>query len=363
MTRISVKNLVKTFVSDDGGNERITEAVKDVSFTVNSGKIFTLLGPSGCGKTTTLRCIAGLEKPEAGEIIIGETVVVSSDVFIQCEKRELGMVFQSYAIWPHMNVFENVAYPLKVKRFDKTTIKQMVKEALELVQLNGLEERSVTKLSGGQQQRVAVARALVYKPKVILLDEPLSNLDAKLREHMRAELRELLHNLEMTTVYVTHDQLEALTLSDEIAVMYQGKVLEKGTPMQIHAKPRCKFVADFIGIANLIKGTVKNGCIETDIGSIKCGIPAHIENGSPVLLCVRPEAINVGKNLKGENVFHGSVETALYAGAFYDCWIKLGEYRLRAKVNPMIGINEGDEVCVKIDPILPAIIEIKIQAM
>ncbi|HNQ02446.1 MAG TPA: ABC transporter ATP-binding protein, partial [Syntrophales bacterium] len=227
------------------------EALVDVDLVIPSNRIFTLLGPSGCGKTTLLRCIVGLEAPDSGEIAIGDEVVFSAErgVFVPPDRRGLGMVFQTYAIWPHMNVFDNVAYPLQARSEPKGEIERKVARALRFVQLDGFEKRPATKLSGGQQQRVALARALVAEPKVILFDEPLSNLDAKLREETRKELRRFLTELRITAVYVTHDQIEALALSDLIAVMRNGRIVETGTPREIYFDSDRQFVADFIGHA------------------------------------------------------------------------------------------------------------------
>src|SRR5437763_10751987 len=231
-------------------------AVRGVSFEVAPGEQLTLLGPSGCGKTTTLRAIAGLEQPSGGEIRIGGAPVYSSAqrVNIPAEKRGLSMVFQSYAIWPHMTVFENVAYGLRVRRESKDQIAEKVDRALDMVQMRAFAERGASQLSGGQQQRVALARAFVFQPSVMLFDEPLSNLDAKLRADMRIELRELQHRLGITSVYVTHDLEEALAMSDRIVVMRDGKVEQTGTPDEIYSLPSNAFVADFIGSANLIRG-------------------------------------------------------------------------------------------------------------
>src|SRR5512132_3497553 len=243
-------------------NERgeIVRAAQDVSFTVAEGRLFTLLGPSGCGKTTTLRSIAGLERPRAGEISVNGRVVYSSSkgVFVTPNRRGFGMVFQSYAIWPHMNVFQNAAFPLEVgdKRYSRKEIRDKVMRVLSAVQLDHLADREATKLSGGQQQRLALARALVMEPALLLLDEPLSNLDAKLRERMRFELKRLQRELGITTVYVTHDQSEALALSHSIAVMNAGRIEQLGTPREVYERPRNQFVADFIGSTNFVAGDV-----------------------------------------------------------------------------------------------------------
>jgi iron(III) transport system ATP-binding protein len=234
-------------------------AVKGVNFSVPRGEHLTLLGPSGCGKTTTLRAIAGLEQPRAGEIRIGGQVMYSSAAHLNvpAEKRGVSMVFQSYAIWPHMTVFDNVAYGLRVRRASKKDIADKVRWALDLVRMGDLAQRSAANLSGGQQQRVALARSFVFSPMVILFDEPLSNLDAKLRAEMRLEIQELQRRLGITSVYVTHDQEEALAISDRIIVMNAGAIEQIGTPHAIYDTPRSAFVADFIGAANLIRGTVR----------------------------------------------------------------------------------------------------------
>src|SRR5437868_7072926 len=234
-------------------------AVRGVGFEVLPGEQLTLLGPSGCGKTTTLRAIAGLEQPSAGEIRIGGAPVYSSasHVNIPAEKRGLSMVFQSYAIWPHMTVFENVAYGLRVRRESKDAIAEKVARALDLVQMRAFAERGASQLSGGQQQRVALARAFVFQPKVLLFDEPLSNLDAKLRADMRIELRELQHRLGITSLYVTHDLEEALAMSDRIVVMRDGLIEQTGTPDEIYRLPNSAFVADFVGSSNLIEGSLR----------------------------------------------------------------------------------------------------------
>src|SRR5687767_9366409 len=239
---LQVTELRKTFHTDRGG----VRAVEDISFTVEEGRFFTLLGPSGCGKTTTLRCLAGLERPESGTIRLDDRVLSGDARFVPTHARDIGMVFQSYAIWPHMSVFDNVAFPLEVAepRPGKPEIARAVAEALALVGLEGLEDRPAPQLSGGQQQRLALARALVRKPKLLLLDEPLSNLDAKLRERMRIELRQLQRRLGITTIYVTHDQGEALFLSHRIAVMHAGKIVQEGAPRDLYREPASGFVAD-----------------------------------------------------------------------------------------------------------------------
>src|SRR5260370_36725981 len=260
---LSIENLHKVFQAS--GNTEV-RAVDGINLSVEAGRLLTLLGPSGCGKTTTLRCLAGLERPDAGRIVIGGSTVFDSakGIFVPASCRGVGMVFQSYAIWPHMSVFENVAFPLRVsrtRRYSAAEIKEKVRTALEMVRLGGFEQRSSTQLSGGQQQRLALAPGLVHDPKVLLLDEPLSNLHAKLREQMRFELKHLQRTLRITTVYVTHDQAEALALSHEIAVFNSGRVVQRGSPQDIYSHPASRFVADFIGSANFLAraGTQEGG--------------------------------------------------------------------------------------------------------
>src|SRR5689334_16046101 len=254
---LTVQGLYTEYPNDRG---EIVKAAQDVSFTVEEGRLFTLLGPSGCGKTTTLRSIAGLERPRAGEISVSGRVVYSSSkgIFVAPNRRGFGMVFQSYAIWPHMTVFENAAFPLEVgdRKFTRKQIRENVMRVLTAVQLDELAGREATKLSGGQQQRLALARALVMEPALLLLDEPLSNLDAKLRDRMRFELKRLQRDLKITTVYVTHDQSEALALSHEIAVMNEGRIQQIGRPRDIYEHPANRFVADFVGTNNFFEGTV-----------------------------------------------------------------------------------------------------------
>src|ERR1043166_4177002 len=271
-------------------------AVRGVSFSVQPGEQLTLLGPSCCGKTTTLRAIAGLERPSAGEIRIGGASVYSSaqGVNIPAEKRGLSMVFQSYAIWPHMSVFENVAYGLRVRRESKAAIAEKVARALGMVQMSAFAERGASQLSGGQQQRVALARAFVFQPQVLLFDEPLSNLDAKLRGDMRIELRELQHRLGVTSVYVTHDLEEALAMSDRIVVMRDGLIAQIGSPSDIYNLPRNAFVADFVGSANLIRGRLRpdlaadgRAALETSGGQIVYGVTHGRPLGPEPTFCVR----------------------------------------------------------------------------
>ncbi len=334
------------------------KALDDVNLTIPANHIFTLLGPSGSGKTTLLRCIVGLEMPDTGEIAIGDEVVWSKDknISVPPEKRGLGMVFQTYAIWPHMNVFDNVAYPLQVRGVAKDEIARKVAETLRFVQLEGFERRPATKISGGQQQRVALARALVAAPKVILFDEPLSNLDAKLREETRKELRTFLGKLQITAVYVTHDRVEALALSDSIAVMRAGQIIETGTPKKIYFDADHRFVADFIGRANLVKATVRaeeggHTIVDCGLGRIVCQQRA-IPIGSEATLCLRPEFIRIVKGAApvGSNLVNGKIESLVFVGEAYEAEIRVGNEQLLAKIDPDAQLAEGDAVSFTLDP-------------
>jgi iron(III) transport system ATP-binding protein len=352
---IRLSNLNKDYISE---GKRIT-ALADLDLTIPANRIFTLLGPSGCGKTTLLRCIVGLEMPDSGEITIGGEVAFSKEkgIFVPPEKRGLSMVFQTYAIWPHMNVFDNVAYPLQVRNEPNEEIRRKVEETLRFVQLEGFEDRPATKLSGGQQQRVALARALAPEPKVILFDEPLSNLDAKLREETRKELRSFLTKLKITAVYVTHDRIEALSLSDDIAVMRAGRIVAIGSPKEIYFDSEERFVADFIGRANLIEGKVASveadgALIQTAMGPIACRRHIGAHPGSAVTVCIRPEFITVvqGESGSGQNTFRGRVESLVFIGEAYEGEIKVGGTRLIARIEATASLKEGDEIGLHIDP-------------
>ncbi|MBI3912817.1 MAG: ABC transporter ATP-binding protein [Chloroflexi bacterium] len=348
---LKISDLVKKFVGEKTAS---VAAVNGISFEVEEGRFFTLLGPSGCGKTTTLRCIAGLERHDEGTIFIGAQVVSSprDRIFVAPHQRDIGMVFQSYAIWPHMTVFENVAFPLRVgkKHFDARQVKDKVMRALSVVQLDALADRPAPKLSGGQQQRLALARALVGEPKVLLLDEPLSNLDAKLREQMRVELRELQRQLGLTTIYVTHDQSEALAMSNVIAVMNDGKIMQMGHPRDIYLTPANQFVADFIGSTNFIHGTARAGAVETEHGVLQCTVPAGIRAGDAVLVSARPESIivHLEKPANTQNLFEGQVQLAIFLGEMYDCQIQVGGQLMRARLNPAHRVRRGDNVFLQL---------------
>ncbi len=352
---IQIKGLTRNYYSEG----KQIKALDNVDLTIPANKIFTLLGPSGCGKTTLLRCIVGLETPDSGEIYIGDDLVWSSEkgIFVPPENRGLGMVFQTYAIWPHMNVFDNVAYPLQTRKIPKDKVRQQVAKALKFVQLDDFENRPATKLSGGQQQRVALARALVAEPKVILFDEPLSNLDAKLREETRKELRSFLSKLEITALYVTHDRIEALALSDLIAVMRAGKIIEIGEPKKIYFNSDNKFVADFIGRANLIKGKVEkqegdHAVFASEIGSIVALNSQGIPVGQDAMLCIRPEFIRLDpeKKGKGRNIFSGKMESLIFIGEAYEGEIRIGNTLLTTTIEPTENIIEGDTISISFDP-------------
>jgi iron(III) transport system ATP-binding protein len=336
----AIENLRKSFVAS--GVE--VRAVDGISLGIDSGKLITLLGPSGCGKTTTLRCLAGLERPQSGRIVIGNRTVFDSEkrIFVPASDRGIGMVFQSYAIWPHMTVFENVAFPLRVsraKKYSAAEIRERVSRMLDMVQLGALARRAATQLSGGQQQRLAFARGLVHEPAILLLDEPLSNLDAKLREQMRLELKRLQRSLNITTVYVTHDQSEALALSDEIAVFDSGRVIQRGTPQQIYRQPNSPFVADFVGSANFLAGTARATeagltQVETAHGIMRCRFAEPIAAGAKTLVTARPEDILLfaAAPPDGLNVLKGRISNRVFLGEVVDYIIDLGDGELHARL-------------------------------
>ena len=336
-------------------------AVKGVSFRVQAGEQLTLLGPSGCGKTTTLRAIAGLERPSAGAIRIAGQAVYSGreGINVPAEKRGLSMVFQSYAIWPHMTVFENVAYGLRVRRKGAQEIRTRVREALDLVQMGAFESRPASQLSGGQQQRVALARACVFQPSVLLFDEPLSNLDAKLRGDMRIELRQLQHRLGITSVYVTHDLEEALAMSDRIVVMRDGLIEQIGSPAEIYGTPRTAFVADFVGSSNLIGGKLRPDlategliAIEASSGHLVYGV-AH---GRPVaahaVLSVRTVHLRLSfeRPPAERNVWPVRVHHCVFQGDFSQVNVTWGDRDLVVRSAALEPIPEGRDAFLSADP-------------
>jgi spermidine/putrescine ABC transporter ATP-binding subunit len=319
--RIAVQDLTKRFGPQ--------EVVSRVSFSIEEGEMFTLLGPSGCGKTTLLRLIAGFYAADEGEIRFDGTVVND----LPPHERGIGMVFQNYALWPHMTVYENAAYGLKLRKLPHAEIAERIRAVLEKVKLGGLEERYPGQLSGGQQQRVALARALVLNPKILLLDEPLSNLDAKIRIQVRAEIRKLQRELGITTVYVTHDQEEALALSDRIAVFNRGKVLQLGPPKALYERPENRFVADFIGINNLVEGTIatvdaSQRCLRvtTGLGELAAVMDERYRPGDRCVVAVRPEnAAFDGEPAAGRNLLHGHIAFAAYLGNTLRYDVDLGQ--------------------------------------
>ena len=355
---LSVAELFKRFTTDQGQ----VKAVQGISFDVESGDFFTLLGPSGCGKSTTLRCIAGLERPDGGEITIDDTVVVmaSRNFFMPAHRRPIGMVFQSYAIWPHMDVFNNVAFPLTQGgvRLSGAEVRERVHQALQLVRLEGLEKRPAPQLSGGQQQRLALARALVREPKALLLDEPLSNLDAKLRDEMRVELKLLTQRLNITTIFVTHDQLEALTLSDQIAIMQEGHIIQLGTPQQIYSAPATKFAAEFIGTTNMFDGKVTSTAdgalnVATKEGPLSCSSHHAFTEGDEVAVAIRPENVQVWTERPADedvNVLEGTVATLVFLGEAMDCRIAVGDQLIRANLHPSSMVRRGNTVYLVMQP-------------
>jgi ABC-type Fe3+/spermidine/putrescine transport system ATPase subunit len=323
---------------------------------IADGEVISFLGPSGCGKTTALRIIAGLTPQDRGDVYLGARRV--SD--LPPEQRNTAMVFQNYALFPHMTVFENIAFGLRVRRLGKGEIEAKVASALELVKLGGLEGRYPRQLSGGQQQRVALARAVVTDPDVLLFDEPLSNLDAKLREHMRFELRNFLKAIKITSVYVTHDQAEALVLSDKVVVMENGSIIQLDVPHKVYRTPRSRFVADFMGLTRFIEGVVQTlgaapGAVRvtTSGGELIEGRGAGLALGQKVVVCVRPENIELAQpgERAGGNVFAGVVQGVTDFGEYIDYHVQMGPWSLRAKsLTSRKPWKEGDPVAVWLDP-------------
>jgi iron(III) transport system ATP-binding protein len=325
---LAVERLTKIF---ENSTDQIAGGVRDASFRLEPATFFTLLGPSGCGKTTTLRCIAGLETPDEGRIGVEGRVLFDAKarMNVPVEQRSVGMVFQSYAIWPHMTVAENVAFPFTVsrqRRYSRAEIEEGVRRALATVGLEGFQPRPATQLSGGQQQRVALARAIVHEPRLLLLDEPLSNLDAQLRDEMRGELKRLQSKIGITTVYVTHDQSEALALSDQIAVMDRGRISQIGSPQDIYFRPVNPFVARFVGATNLLSGRLLgaldgHGEVEVLGGrQIRCLVPQRIDDPASVSVSIRPESIKlVARGANGAqadgNCLAGRISAVTFLGS------------------------------------------------
>jgi iron(III) transport system ATP-binding protein len=350
-------------------------AVKGVSFSVAPGEHLTLLGPSGCGKTTTLRCLAGLETPTSGEIRIGGEVVFSSERGISrpTEKRNISMVFQSYAIWPHMTIFENVAYGLRLRNYSRQEIEKRVEEVLQMVDMAQYAPREASRLSGGQQQRVALARGIAFHPRALLMDEPLSNLDARLRDQMRDVIKGLQKKLGMTTVYVTHDQEEALALSDRIIVMRNGRIEQEGSPFEIYNTPRTPFVADFVGAANIVKGrllskSVDMALLEADGGIVLTCAPSDRVIGLPEnSLCsvaIRTVHPSLYRSKEGidTNIWPGIVKRSVYLGDTLVYTVSWGAGELEVRTLPGEPFKEGEQVFIHIDPDHLIILEIDADA-
>ena len=358
---VRLKGLCKTYP----GNAQ--PAVNELSLDVLHGEIVTLLGPSGCGKTTTLRMVAGLEVPDAGEIYFGERAVVltSRRIFVPPEKRNVGMVFQSYAIWPHMTVAENVAFPLKSHKFPRKEVTERVRKALELVGMAGYEDRPGPLLSGGQQQRVAFARALATEPQVLLLDEPFSNLDAKLREQMRIEVKLLQKRLQIAVLFVTHDQIEALSLSNRIALMSGGVVQQQGSPRLLYEQPANEFVRDFVGRTLLFKGRVQSRnpagqmAIAVD-GAPDCVVFGRtynsdgVKNGESVYLAIRPEDVEILPALAAQapsGMIAGTARATLFVGERIEYQVEVdGQRDVVIYGERHSPVEEGSKVWLKLRP-------------
>jgi iron(III) transport system ATP-binding protein len=351
MAGIAIRGLSKSF----GENAEVA-AVCDIDIEIKDNSFVTLLGPSGCGKTTTLRLIAGYIIPDSGTIEINGRVLSSPSGVVSPEARGMGMVFQNYAIWPHKNVFENVVFGLKIRKVPAAEAKKKVSEALALVNLSGLEARYPNELSGGQQQRVALARSLVVEPDILLLDEPLSNLDAKLRERMRTELKELQRRTGITFVYVTHDQAEALALSDQIAVMSAGRVQQFGSPFDVYAHPSNRMVADFMGLVNLVPGTARavangRGTVEVaDDLAIDVAAPAGLAPGDRVDVAIRPENIRLTTSADTAGGTIATITSHVFLGNISEYYVTLPSGQvLRVQTHPLQRLNVGDTVAVVVD--------------
>ena len=358
---IQIDNLHVTFQSDTGP----VHAVKGISINVAEGEFYTLLGPSGCGKTTTLRCLAGLQQPSGGRITLAGQAIYDSNrkIAVPAHRRDIAMVFQSYAIWPHLTVFENVAFPLREMRprpSDKE-MRERVARALELVQLSGYESRPAPFLSGGQQQRLALARAICRESPVILLDEPLSNLDAKLRAETRLELRSLVKRLNMTAVYVTHDQTEALTMADRVAVMNAGEIVQESPPRDIYQRPKSRFVASFIGQINFTDGEIGtppngagDGVVNTSWGTLRYNEGEELATGAKVTVAVRPENLwlingDAGSTGAGNRI-QGTVSDIVFLGDSIECSVTIGSELIIMRLHPHHTVRVGDQIEIGVEP-------------
>ncbi len=351
---LEVEGLVKWFGGD--------RAVDDISFAIPRGTFLTLLGPSGCGKTTTLMSLAGLHHIDAGCVRVGGVTYTSpaDGIFMPPEKRDIGMVFQSYAIWPHMTVTQNVAYPLEVRKIGQTEIDDRVADVLNLVGLSDMADKLATQLSGGQQQRAALARAIVSRPRLLLFDEPLSNLDLKLREKMRVELKRIQNEVGITSIYVTHDQAEALVMSDEIIVMSKGRIEQKGGPLEIYTRPVNGYVSNFIGVANLLEARVVRvtepgrGEVEIADGDTRVRLPCLLGNGvvegAEAILSVRPENVRASRENDAAPCLEGEVLQVIFLGNCVDCRVRWGEFEWKILTHPRMRLKKGEKVYLRPDP-------------
>ena len=353
---LTVTGLVKSFVTTDGA----VRAVAGVSFSVAQGQCYALLGPSGCGKTTILRCVAGLEQAEQGSIAIGGRVVSDPNTFVPVHERSIGMVFQSYAIWPHLDVFGNVAYPLEVQRprLARSEIEKRVMDVLDLVGMQAMARRAATGLSGGQQQRVALARALVRRPNLLLLDEPLSNLDARLRDSMRRELATLIRQIGITALFVTHDQVEAFSLADRLAVMEQGRIVQEGAPAELYERPADLFVARFLGAANVLAGRIEEHDCQgrVRIALDGCGhrltlVAQHVP-GQSVDVVLRPEDLTITTlpPAADRNAIAGRITALAFQGGSVEYEVDVGgSASLRVLARAQADLTRGAPVWIGID--------------
>ncbi|MBQ2942036.1 MAG: ABC transporter ATP-binding protein [Clostridia bacterium] len=326
-------------VSKDFDGEGV---LKNINLKINKHEFLTLLGPSGCGKTTTLRIIAGFDTPTNGNVLFEGKDIKDIPPY----KRRVNTVFQKYALFPHLNVFENIAFGLRIKKLDEEIIKEKVSKMLTLVNLKGFEKRDVDSLSGGQQQRVAIARALVNEPEVLLLDEPLGALDLKLRKDMQLELKRIQQETGITFIYVTHDQEEALTMSDRIVVMNSGKIQQLGTPVDIYNEPENAFVADFIGESNIIDGIMKKDCLVSFLGKDVPCVDVGFSENEPVDVVIRPEDIKLGK--VGEGIVDGVVKSVTFKGVHYEMIIESGDFPFM--VHSTLKEEIGAEVSISVIP-------------
>ncbi len=352
MTPVSLHDISKQYGS--------TPVLERVSIDIEPGELFFLLGPSGCGKSTLLRIVAGFLEPNAGTVRFGQDDVTR----LRPEKRNAGMVFQSYALWPHMTVFGNVAFGLEIRKVPADERERRVMAALDMVGLGTLRDRPIPQLSGGQQQRVALARALVIRPRVLLLDEPLSNLDAKLRLDMRAEIRRICKESGLTTIYVTHDQKEALSMADRLAILVDGCLAQVGTPRDIYRRPNTRFVADFIGESNFVPGRVVNrtdhAClVETAWGNLASqALTPGVKTGDPCLVCIRPESLRFTDDTPGENRLSMRIVDTVYLGELGQWTLGIGDDRIKMFELRPVPRDPGQTVTCRVEPddviVLPA---------